>query len=130
MRLPEFDVPVHCVCVHLGLMAGSRRRQMEALAERMEELAPGNAPLIIAGDFNDWRNRADDLLGRRLGLAEAFGSGRGRPARSYPSTLPVFRLDRIYVRGFRVRQAQVHYGAPWAQISDHAALTADLEPIG
>jgi endonuclease/exonuclease/phosphatase family metal-dependent hydrolase len=29
-----------------------------------------------------------------------------------------------------VRQAQVHYGAPWAQISDHAALTADLEPIG
>ena len=130
MQLPEFDVPVHCVCVHLGLMAGSRRRQMEALAERMEELAPGNAPLIIAGDFNDWRNRADDLLGRRLGLAEAFGSGRGRPARSYPSTLPFFRLDRIYVRGFRVRQAQVHYGAPWARISDHAALTADLEPVG
>ena len=50
-------------------------------------------------------------------------------ARSYPSTLPFFRLDRIYVRGFRVRQAQVHYGAPWAQISDHAALTADLEPV-
>jgi endonuclease/exonuclease/phosphatase family metal-dependent hydrolase len=129
VELPEFSRPVHCVCVHLGLMAGSRRRQMMALAERMEQLAPDGAPLIIAGDFNDWRNHADELLGRRLGLVEAFGNGKGRPARSYPSTLPFFRLDRIYVRGFRVRQAQVHYGAPWAQISDHAALTADLEPV-
>ncbi len=61
VSLPGLDVPLHCVCVHLGLMAGSRRRQMEALAERMERLAPDGAPLIIAGDFNDWRNRADDL---------------------------------------------------------------------
>ncbi len=128
ISLPEFSVPVHCVCVHLGLTAGGRRRQMQALADRMERLAPGNTPLIIAGDFNDWRNHADDLLGRRLGLSEAFGVGRGRPARSFPSLLPVFRLDRIYVRGFRVRQAKVHFGEPWAQISDHAALTADLEP--
>ena len=130
VQVAGIERPVHCVCVHLGLTAGSRRRQMAAIVARLDQLAPDGAPLIIAGDFNDWRNRADDLLGRRLGLAEAFGSGRGRPARSYPSTLPFFRLDRIYVRGFRVRQAQVHYGAPWAQISDHAALTADLEPIG
>jgi endonuclease/exonuclease/phosphatase family metal-dependent hydrolase len=128
ISLPEFTTPVHCVCVHLGLTAGGRRRQMEALAERIETVAPDNAPLIIAGDFNDWRNRADDLIGRRLGLTEAFGAGRGRPARSFPSALPVFRLDRIYVRGFRVRQAKVHFGEPWARISDHAALTADLEP--
>ena len=102
---------------------------MEALAERMEELAPDGAPLIIAGDFNDWRNRADRLLADRLGLVEAFGGGIGRPPRSYPSALPFFRLDRIYVRGFRVRRAEVHFGAPWAQISDHAALTAELEPL-
>ena len=102
---------------------------MEALAERMEDLAPDGAPLIIAGDFNDWRNRADRLLADRLGLVEAFGGGIGRPARSYPSSLPFFRLDRIYVRGFRVRRAEVHFGAPWAQISDHAALTAELEPL-
>ena len=129
IELPGFAMPVHCVCVHLGLMGGSRRRQMEALAERMERLAPDGVPLIIAGDFNDWRNRADNLLAQRLGLVEAFGSGRGRPARSYPSALPFFRLDRIYVRGFRVRRAEVHFGEPWAQISDHAALTAELEPL-
>lgn len=129
IKLPEFGSPVHCVCVHLGLTGGSRRRQMETLARRMEELVPTDAPLIIAGDFNDWRNRADRLLADRLGLEEAFGHGRGRPARSFPSSLPFFRLDRIYVRGFRVRRAEVHHGAPWAKISDHAALTAELEPL-
>ncbi|QDF95875.1 hypothetical protein CJ010_04610 [Azoarcus sp. DD4] len=127
IAVPGVDTPVHCVCVHLGLMAGSRRRQMEALAERMERLAPDGAPLIIAGDFNDWRNRADDILCRRLGLVEAFGAGRVRPPRSFPSALPLFRLDRIYVRGFDVSRADVHYGEPWSRISDHAALTADLE---
>ena len=129
IKVTGVDRPVHCVCVHLGLTGGGRRRQMEALAERMEDLAPDGAPLIIAGDFNDWRNRADRLLADRLGLVEAFGGGIGRPARSYPSALPFFRLDRIYVRGFRVRRAEVHFGAPWAQISDHAALTAELEPL-
>ncbi|THF61240.1 endonuclease/exonuclease/phosphatase family protein [Pseudothauera rhizosphaerae] len=129
VELPGFPQPVHCVCVHLGLMAGSRRRQMAALAERMERLAADGAPLIIAGDFNDWRNHADDILAGRLGLTEVFHLQRGRPARSYPSHRPVFRLDRIYVRGFSVRDAQVHHGVPWSQLSDHAALTAELEPL-
>ncbi|NMG36898.1 EEP domain-containing protein [Azoarcus sp. TTM-91] len=126
VKLPGMAQTLHCVCVHLGLMAGSRRRQMEALALRMERLAADGAPMIIAGDFNDWRNHADDLLCRRLGVVEAF-SATGVPARSFPSALPLFRLDRIYVRGFDVKQAKVHFGQPWSRISDHAALTADLE---
>lgn len=117
---------VHCVCVHLGLFAGSRRRQMQALAARLEAVAPGDTPLIIAGDFNDWRNRADDYLADRLGLVEVFGAGNGRPARSFPAALPLFRLDRIYVRGYAVERSQVHFGQPWSRISDHAALTAHL----
>lgn len=126
VALPELAEPVHCVCVHLGLMARSRRRQMEALAERMEQLVPDGAPLIIAGDFNDWRNRADDLLARRLGLTEVFHQGCGRIAKSFPSRAPVLSLDRIYVRGFEVARADVHCGLPWSRISDHAALTAEL----
>ena len=82
----------------------------------------------MAGDVE--QDKKEERMEFLSGLVEAFGSGKGRPPRSYPSTLPFFRLDRIYVRGFRVRQAQVHYGAPWARISDHAALTADLEPVG
>ncbi|MCB1963573.1 MAG: endonuclease/exonuclease/phosphatase family protein [Rhodocyclaceae bacterium] len=118
--------PVHCVCVHLGLMAGSRRRQMDALARRMEAIAGTGAPLILAGDFNDWRNHADLELATRLDLREVFTDDGGRPARSFPSHFPLFRLDRIYVRGLQVEERAVHFGLPWSRISDHAALTADL----
>ncbi|MBI3525464.1 MAG: endonuclease/exonuclease/phosphatase family protein [Betaproteobacteria bacterium] len=118
--------PLHCVCVHLSLFGRSRRKQMEALAERLEQWVPHDAPLIIAGDFNDWRNRADNLLIDRLGLIEVFGGVAGRPPKSFPSALPVLRLDRIYVRGFSIEHAEVHYGPPWSHISDHAALSAHL----
>lgn len=124
--LPGIPDTAHCICVHLGLMGGSRRRQMEALAERVEQIVPPGAPLIIAGDFNDWLNRAEHLLAHRLGMTEVFASGQGQVARSFPSRLPVLRLDRIYVRGFGVQQANVHCGPIWSRISDHAPLTADL----
>lgn len=124
--VPGFAAPVHCVCVHLSLFGRSRRRQMEALSERLERLIPADAPLVIAGDFNDWRNRAHDHLAERLGLTEVFGGIGGRPPRSFPSALPLLRLDRIYVRGFCVERTEVHHGAPWSQISDHAALSALL----
>lgn len=125
VQLPDLAAPVHCVCAHLGLMAGSRRRQMEALAERMERYA-GAAPLIIAGDFNDWTRKASQLLIRCLHVSEVFETyGRG-PARSFPAMLPVLHLDRIYVRGFRIKLAHVHRGMHWARISDHAALSALL----
>ena len=118
--------PLHCVCVHLSLFARSRRRQMDALAAYLEDIAGPDAPLIIAGDFNDWRNRAHDHLAERLNLTEVFAGVNGRPAKSFPANAPVFRLDRIYVRGFAVVSAQVHFGAPWSRISDHAALSARL----
>jgi endonuclease/exonuclease/phosphatase family metal-dependent hydrolase len=124
IALPGWKEPVHCVCVHLGLTASARRRQLQSLAERMERLAAGNAPLVVAGDFNDWRNSACDLLARRLDLTEVFARHRGRPAKSFPSSLPVFRLDRIYVRGFEIERAEVHFGEPWSRISDHAVLSA------
>lgn len=126
--VPGLQRQLHCVCVHLSLFGRSRRRQMDALAAQLEAMVPADAPLIIAGDFNDWRNRAHNHLAERLGLIEVFAGAGGRPPRSFPSALPVLRLDRIYVRGFGIESAQVHFGAPWSQISDHAALSAFLSP--
>ncbi|HEX8964182.1 MAG TPA: endonuclease/exonuclease/phosphatase family protein, partial [Rhodocyclaceae bacterium] len=128
IEVPGLPRHLHCVCVHLSLFGRSRRRQMDALATRLEAIVPPDAPLIIAGDFNDWRNRAHNHLAERLGLIEVFAGAGGRPPRSFPSALPVLRLDRIYVRGFGIESAQVHFGAPWSQISDHAALSAFLSP--
>ena len=132
IRVPGLAESVHCVCVHLSLFARSRRRQMDALARYLEGIARPNVPLIIAGDFNDWRNEADELLAQRLGLVEIFGGSYGSPGtpeRSFPAKLPVLRLDRVYVRGFSVIGAEVHAGDPWCKISDHAALSTQLRAL-
>jgi len=47
--------------------------------------------------------------------------------RSFPAAMPMFRLDRIYVRGFEVLHSHVHTGAEWQNISDHAALSVKLK---
>lgn len=125
IELPDAQV-AHCVCVHLSLFGYSRRRQLEALANYLQAEADPAAPLIIAGDFNDWRNQAAAHLAERLGLQEVFTAPGLRPACSFPAIMPMFRLDRIYVRGFSVVHKQVHCGLPWSAISDHAALSAHL----
>ena len=83
---------LHCVNVHLGLFERGRRWQIRALVERITDTVPGTAPLIIAGDFNDWRRKGDRTLTEELRLSEVFEEVKGRPARTFPSVLPVFRL--------------------------------------
>lgn len=117
-------MPLHCVCAHLSLFGRSRRHQIHALADFIDLNVPPQAPLVIAGDFNDWRGHACELLVPRLGLAEVFGCNGARPTRSFPAALPLFRLDRIYVRGLKTEACAVHHGRPWSAISDHAALSA------
>jgi endonuclease/exonuclease/phosphatase family metal-dependent hydrolase len=125
ISVPGTTATLHCVCVHLALT--ERHYQIGALIDRLHRLVPDDAPLIIAGDFNDWRNLGGHRLAKELRLKEAFRDHHGKYARSFPCALPVLRLDRIYIRGFRVRQAEVHHGFPWSRISDHAALSAHLD---
>jgi endonuclease/exonuclease/phosphatase family metal-dependent hydrolase len=137
---------VHCYVVHLGLFEGSRRRQTDALINAVNDSAPNGEPVIIAGDFNDWRNTLSDCLRLKLGVVEVFDelerrsskigdmvrsvAGRERrlvPARTFPAAMPWFRLDRIYVRGFKVEHAEVLHGPQWAKLSDHAPIVANLQ---
>ena len=120
---------VHCLCAHFGLFAKGRREQTGALVEHVLSEIPGDAPLIIAGDFNDWRNKLSRTLANELGVHDVFALKAGKPARSYPSRIPLFRLDRIYVRGFSVQHCDVHIGGKWQRLSDHAALSANLKRL-
>lgn len=131
IAVPGWARPLHCVCVHLALTARGRGRQLERLRQRIERLVPAEAPLIVAGDFNDWywRHRATHQLAHPLNMHEVFELVGGAPARSFPALLPLLRLDRIYVRGFQVRSARVHHGRMWGRVSDHAPLTALLERL-
>jgi endonuclease/exonuclease/phosphatase family metal-dependent hydrolase len=118
---------VHCLCAHFGLFAKGRRMQKRALIEYVRSSIPDGAPLIVAGDFNDWRDQLSPVLARELNMHDVFDLHNGQPARSFPSRIPLFRLDRIYVRGFSVQHCDVHVGGKWRRMSDHAALSAQLE---
>jgi endonuclease/exonuclease/phosphatase family metal-dependent hydrolase len=126
LALPDGGT-LHCLNVHLGLFERGRQWQIHTLSERIRETVPDGDPLIIAGDFNDWRHKANRTLMDATGAAEVFEHVRGRPARTYPSVLPMFRLDRIYARGLRIVDARVHYAFPGARLSDHAALAATFD---
>lgn len=124
--IPGATAPLHCICVHLALNERGRRHQVGALIERLHREVPERAPLVVAGDFNDWRNLAGKRLASALDLHEALADVWGRPARSFPSAFPMLRLDRIYVRGLDVERTVAHRGRPWRRISDHAPLSAVL----
>lgn len=125
------DVPagggeLHAVCVHLGLRHAHRERQLALLCGLLRDVVPADAPVVVAGDFNDWRARGHALL-RDCGMREAFMAAHGRLARSFPSRLPVLPLDRIYLRGAAAREPRVLAGRPWSHLSDHAPLLARIE---
>src|SRR5207249_1193927 len=102
-----------------GLAWGERRRQLERMLEHDGPLGRPPAPMLLAGDFNDWPpGRVTRLLGRRL-----VDAGRGR-GRTFPSRLPSLRLDRIYAgRGLRVISCEVPRASG---ASDHRPVVAEI----
>ncbi|OBY58452.1 MULTISPECIES: endonuclease/exonuclease/phosphatase family protein [unclassified Pseudomonas] len=123
----QIDLPgeraLHAVCVHLGLHEAQRQRQLQLLCALIGEL-PANDPVIVAGDFNDWRCRATGVLAG-CGLQPAFLASGGEP-RSFPARWPLLRLDRIYVRHLRVTLSEVLNRKPWPHLSDHLPLLAEV----
>lgn len=131
---------LHLLCTHLGLARRSRERQARWLCDFVERAVPRGAPLILAGDFNDWQHAVDRQM-REAGLAEVFdaeprrhwlesllpGGRTAGMARTFPSFAPWLSLDRIYVRGLRPLRARVLQGPGWARCSDHAPILAELE---
>lgn len=116
---------LHTLCVHLGLREAHRRRQIDLLCRVVDEDVPRGAPLIVAGDFNDWRGRGHARI-ERCGLHEVFASAHGRLARTFPARWPLLPLDRIYLRDVEADDATVLSSRPWSHLSDHATLLAGV----
>jgi len=121
---------VHVVVAHFGLVHASRVRQVERLAAMLREEVPSNEPLLVAGDFNDWGERLDAPM-TRIGLHRAGARAGLRPGpATFPARVPVFALDRVYVRGFRCEAALVPRGPAWVRMSDHLPLVVELTREG
>lgn len=112
---------VHVVVVHLGLVPASRVRQTEQLLHYIDREIPGDAPVLVAGDFNDWGTG----LGQRMARA-GLTEWREQPTPTYPSRLPLNQLDHVYVRGLRPLGAMVPSGRIWRRMSDHLPLVVEL----
>jgi endonuclease/exonuclease/phosphatase family metal-dependent hydrolase len=125
IEAPSTHLRIHLVCLHLGLTQRGRNRQLDQVSRRIERL-PEDEPLIVGGDFNDWRGRVSPVLLDRHGLREAHEVAHGRRARTFPIKLPVLGVDRIYTRGFEVRSADVLRDGVFRELSDHAAVIASL----
>jgi endonuclease/exonuclease/phosphatase family metal-dependent hydrolase len=126
LEVPDLGKEVHAICVHLSLKEAHRRKQLDALCRMVLSEIPQDAPVVVAGDFNDWRRNAHHVLEHCAGLHEVFLRAHGKAARTFPARWPVLQLDRIYVRNTAVHTPVALPRGPWSHLSDHAPLVAEI----
>nr|WP_235015334.1 endonuclease/exonuclease/phosphatase family protein [Oceanicoccus sp. KOV_DT_Chl] len=121
----QLENGVYAICIHLGLLQSERRKQLQQLHNLITEKIPANSPLLIAGDFNDWNLSLHRKL-QQFGLREALSETQGKPGKTYPARMPLFRMDRIYFRNLQLLDAKVLSGVRWQRLSDHSAVVASF----
>jgi endonuclease/exonuclease/phosphatase family metal-dependent hydrolase len=112
---------VHVVVVHLGLIRSSRVRQAQQLQKFIQRVVPYSAPLIVAGDFNDWGERVHRIFAD-MGLSTCEPDVHP----TFPARLPLVQLDYVYVRGLTPLSIEVPRGRIWWRMSDHLPLIAEF----
>lgn len=124
LQVPGHD-EVHAICVHLSLLESHRQLQLALLRQLLDSL-PDDAPVIIAGDFNDWQLRGNVTLTERKDLHEAFERHHGLLAKTYPARFPLLRLDRVYLRNATSHDPLILSNKPWTHLSDHLPLAVEV----
>jgi len=108
-------VPIRVIVTHLGLRAFERKRQIKALLESVAH--DRDEFLVLMGDFNLWFP-ASRSLGK---LAARFG--KAPVLRTFPTRVPLFQLDRIWVHPKEALQnLQVHKTPRSRVASDHLPI--------
>ena len=113
---------LHVIVLHLGLISGSRTRQVEQMLRFIEREIPRTAPVIVAGDFNDWGGKLRPMLNNH-----GFQDFIGERALTYPSRLPLTQLDYVYCRGLKPMGLEIPRGRIWWRMSDHLPLIAEFK---
>ena len=117
------------ITTHLGLMPREQRAQVAALLSE-DWLAHPDCldPVILLGDFNaPSRTRPYQALAGALQDAQRALKGR-RTQPTYPSRLPILRIDHLFVsRGVRVLNVEAADAPLMRLASDHLPLWMDFE---
>lgn len=120
---------VDVVSTHLGLRRRERAMQaQELLSERWLSHPDFRQPHILCGDLNAVAHAATyRRFASRLRDAQRALAGH-RPKATFPSRLPVLRLDHVFVSDdVRVHAVRVPSDGRARRASDHLPLVVDLE---
>jgi endonuclease/exonuclease/phosphatase family metal-dependent hydrolase len=110
--------PLRVVATHLGLSARERRAQIRALIAAFDT---PRMPVLLMGDLNEWF-----VWGHALRLLVTHFRAAPAP-RTFPSRLPVFALDRIWMHpAERLLDVTVHRSTLARVASDHLPLVARI----
>lgn len=126
IKVQESAPPLHLMCVHFDFIWMEAKRQLQELVERVNSHAGHDEPLIVAGDFNDWRRRVSRILENEGALREASRTVNGTYAKTFPAWLPVLSLDRIYYRNLIPVSCQTAPPPQFNRLSDHLPLVAEF----
>lgn len=122
LRLPERGTLLVAV-THFGLQRWERGIQTWRLLAELQRFAAAgrHEPQIVLGDLNEWLPNSPAL---RL-LHESFGPTPA--ARTFPSGLPVFALDRILANNGALLERASACRVPLARVaSDHLPLRGEV----
>lgn len=125
IKYPE-NRKLHLMGLHLNLGEKKRKEQLNLICEYILNNTLNTDSIIVAGDFNDWRERISSIFQKNLNLEEAFLTLHGQHARTFPSLVPLLPLDRIYYRGLKIIEAKILGEKAAGFLSDHLALIADF----
>ena len=127
LHIPDLQVNLHVICIHLDFIAVERQRQFRVLKSWFNKNIPADEPVILAGDFNDWRGQVSRSITSQLLMKEVFQELQGVHARTYPSLYPMLPLDRIFYRGMLPVNCLCYRDHPWHKLSDHLPLYAKFQ---
>jgi endonuclease/exonuclease/phosphatase family metal-dependent hydrolase len=120
---PEGDL--HVVNWHLGLAEKERRWQARHLLDHSLFSESAHLPTIVAGDFNDWRNKLSGVVFADYGFRQV--TVPPSRFRSFPAYLALGALDKAFCRGgIFVTHAFVMRTPLAKRASDHLPLVLDF----
>ncbi|WP_019139990.1 endonuclease/exonuclease/phosphatase family protein [Noviherbaspirillum massiliense] len=111
--------PLRIIATHLGLRPAERRDQIRRLLQVFDT---EEMPVILLGDINEWF-----VWGRPLRWLTSHFESVPAPV-TFPSRLPMFALDRIWIRPrHRLVHVEVHSTSLARRASDHLPLIAHID---
>lgn len=121
--LADLDIegcPLRVIGMHLDLSGLWRRRQARAVLVHLER-HPGDPPVLLMGDMNEWRSSAATIAE----FAELLQPVPTGP--TFHARMPMAALDRMFVSfGMGVEGSGVHHSPRAVEASDHLPVWVRL----